>query len=137
VFQLIAVGIVYLLFLARESEIGFAEVCLIAAITGVAGILPLAINGIGVTEGTITLAGVALGADYEDAAVAAILLRVVVLPLKLRFVGCFIGGSRMGRLRGAWQRETVVGVRSRGGVKAAWLEGVVIRGCCGSRRFPA
>jgi uncharacterized protein (TIRG00374 family) len=81
VFQLIAVGIVYLLFLGAGSEIGFAEVCLIAAITGVAGILPLAINGIGVTEGTITLAGVALGADYEDAAVAAILLRVVVLPL--------------------------------------------------------
>lgn len=80
-FQLIAVGIVYLLFLGAGSEIGFAEVALIAAITGVAGILPLAINGIGVTEGTITLAGVALGADYEDAAVAAILLRVVVLPL--------------------------------------------------------
>ena len=81
VFQLIAVGIVYLLFLGAGSEIGFAEVCLIAAITGVAGILPVAINGIGVTEGTITLAGVALGADYEDAAVAAVLLRVVVLPL--------------------------------------------------------
>jgi uncharacterized protein (TIRG00374 family) len=81
VFQLIAVGIVYLLFLGAGSTIGFAEVALIAAITGVAGILPLAINGIGITEGTITLAGVALGADYEDAAVAAILLRVVVLPL--------------------------------------------------------
>ena len=81
VFQLTAVGIVYLLFLGAGSNIGFAEVALIAAITGVAGILPLAINGIGVTEGTITLAGVALGADYEDAAVAAILLRVTVLPL--------------------------------------------------------
>jgi len=44
VFQLIAVGIVYLLFLGAGSEIGFAEVCLIAAITGVAGILPLAIK---------------------------------------------------------------------------------------------
>lgn len=81
VFQLTAVGIVYLLFLGAGSDIGFAEVALIAAITGVAGILPFAINGIGVTEGTITLAGVALGADYEDAAVAAILLRVTVLPL--------------------------------------------------------
>ena len=81
VFQLTAVGIVYMLFLGAGSDIGFAEVALIAAITGVAGILPLAINGIGVTEGTITLAGVALGADYEDAAVAAILLRVAVLPL--------------------------------------------------------
>jgi uncharacterized membrane protein YbhN (UPF0104 family) len=81
VFQLTAVSIVYMLFLGAGSDIGFAEVALIAAITGVAGILPLAINGIGVTEGTITLAGVALGADYEDAAVAAILLRVVVLPL--------------------------------------------------------
>jgi uncharacterized membrane protein YbhN (UPF0104 family) len=81
VFQLLAVGIVYLLFLGAGSDIGFPEVALIAAITGVAGILPLAINGIGVTEGTITLAGVALGADYEDAAVAAVLLRVAVLPL--------------------------------------------------------
>jgi uncharacterized membrane protein YbhN (UPF0104 family) len=80
-FQLIAVSIVYLLFLGAGSEIGFAEVALIAAITGLAGMIPLAINGIGVTEGTITLAGVALGADYEDAAVAAVLLRVVVLPL--------------------------------------------------------
>lgn len=80
-FQLIAVGIVYLLFLGAGSTIGFAEVSLIAAITGLAGMLPLAVNGIGITEGTITLAAVALGADYEDAAVAAILLRVVVLPL--------------------------------------------------------
>jgi uncharacterized membrane protein YbhN (UPF0104 family) len=81
VFQLIAVSIVYLLFLGAGSSIGFAEVALIAAITGLAGMLPLAINGIGVTEGTITLTGVALGADYEDAAVAAVLLRVAVLPL--------------------------------------------------------
>ena len=81
VFQLIAVAIVYLLFLGAGSSIGLAEVALIAAVTGLAGMIPLAINGIGVTEGTITLAGVALGADYEDAAVAAVLLRVVVLPL--------------------------------------------------------
>jgi uncharacterized membrane protein YbhN (UPF0104 family) len=81
VFQLIAVGIVYLLFLGAGSKIGFAEVALIAAVTGLAGMIPLAINGIGVTEGTIALAGVALGADYEDAAVAAVLLRVAVLPL--------------------------------------------------------
>jgi len=81
VFQLIAVGIVYLLFLGAGSTIGFAEVSLIAAVTGLAGMLPFAVNGIGITEGTITLAGVALGADYEDAAVAAILLRVAVLPL--------------------------------------------------------
>jgi uncharacterized membrane protein YbhN (UPF0104 family) len=81
VFQLIAVTIVYLLFLGAGSAIGFAEVALIAAITGLAGMIPLAINGIGVTEGTITLVGVALGADYEDAAVAAVLLRVAVLPL--------------------------------------------------------
>jgi uncharacterized membrane protein YbhN (UPF0104 family) len=81
VFQLIAVTIVYLLFLGAGSDIGFAEVSLIAAVTGLAGMLPLAINGIGVTEGSITLAGVALGADYDDAAVAAVLLRVVVLPL--------------------------------------------------------
>lgn len=81
VFQLIAVSIVYMLFLGAGSTIGFAEVSLIAAVTGLAGMIPFAINGIGITEGTITLAGVALGADYEDAAVAAILLRVVVLPL--------------------------------------------------------
>lgn len=81
VFQLTAVSIVYLLFLGAGSDIGFAEVSLIAAVTGLTGLIPLAINGIGVTEGTIILAGVALGADYEDAAVAAILLRVVVLPL--------------------------------------------------------
>jgi uncharacterized membrane protein YbhN (UPF0104 family) len=81
VFQLIAVSIVYLLFLGAGSAIGFAEVSLIAAVTGLAGMLPFAVNGIGITEGTITLAGVALGADYEDAAVAAILLRVAVLPL--------------------------------------------------------
>jgi uncharacterized membrane protein YbhN (UPF0104 family) len=81
VFQLIAVTIVYLLFLGAGSSIGIAEVALIAAVTGVAGMIPLAINGIGITEGTIALAGVSLGADYEDAAVAAVLLRVAVLPL--------------------------------------------------------
>ncbi|MFL6606365.1 MAG: lysylphosphatidylglycerol synthase transmembrane domain-containing protein [Steroidobacteraceae bacterium] len=81
VFQLLAIAIVYLLFLGAGSSIGVAEIALIAAVTGLAGMVPLAINGIGVTEGTITLAGVALGADYEDAAVAAVLLRVAVLPL--------------------------------------------------------
>jgi uncharacterized membrane protein YbhN (UPF0104 family) len=80
-FQLIAISIVYLLFLGAGSSIGFAQVALIAAVAGLAGMIPVAINGIGVTEGTITLAGVALGADYEDAAVAAVLLRVAVLPL--------------------------------------------------------
>jgi hypothetical protein len=81
VFQLTAISIVYLLFLGAGSTIGFAEVSLIAAVTGLASMVPIAVNGIGISEGTITLAGVALGADYEDAAVAAILLRVVVLPL--------------------------------------------------------
>jgi uncharacterized membrane protein YbhN (UPF0104 family) len=83
VFQLVAVGIVYLLFVGAGSSVGFAEVALIAAVTGVAGMLPFAINGLGITEGSITLAGVALGADYEDAAVAAVLLRVAVMPLSL------------------------------------------------------
>jgi len=83
VFQLTAIGIVYLLFLGAGSTIGFAEVSLIAAVTGLASMVPFAINGIGIAEGTITLAAVALGADYDDAAVSAILLRVVVLPLSI------------------------------------------------------
>jgi uncharacterized membrane protein YbhN (UPF0104 family) len=82
-FQVVAVAIVYLLFLGTDSSIGFAEVALIAAVTGLAGMLPFAINGLGITEGSITIAGVALGADYEDAAVAAVLLRLVVMPLSL------------------------------------------------------
>ena len=82
-FQTVAVTIVYLLFVGAGSSIGFAEVALISAVTGVVGMIPLSINGLGITEGSIALAGVALGADYEDAVIAAMLLRVTVMPLSM------------------------------------------------------
>lgn len=82
-FQLLAVLAIYLLFAGAGSPIGLPETALIAAVTGLAGMLPISINGIGVAEGSMVGAAVALGVQYDDAVIAALLLRVLVVPLSL------------------------------------------------------
>jgi hypothetical protein len=62
-----------------------AACALIAAVAGLATILPISINGIGVVEGSFAGAAVALGTDYEVALMVAVLIRLIVLPLSLIF----------------------------------------------------
>ncbi len=80
-FQLMAALAVYLAFLGVGADIGLSTALLITAAAGLASILPIAISGIGVVEGSIAGAAVALGVDYDAALLAAIILRLITLPV--------------------------------------------------------
>jgi uncharacterized membrane protein YbhN (UPF0104 family) len=82
-FQSIAIGIIYVLFQGVHANVTPAECALIGSIAGAATILPISINGIGVVEGALVGAAVALGVQYEDALVVAVLSRLLVVPLSL------------------------------------------------------
>ena len=82
-FQVISIGIVYVLFQGIQSTATLADCAVIAAIAGAATVLPISINGYGVVEGSLAGAAVGLGLNYEDAIVVAVLTRLLVAPLSL------------------------------------------------------
>jgi uncharacterized protein (TIRG00374 family) len=82
-FQAQAIYIVYLLFGSLDAHVTLAQAALIAAAAGLAVIVPLSINGIGIVEATIAGAGVAVGVSYEAGLLVALLMRVLILPLTL------------------------------------------------------
>jgi glycosyltransferase 2 family protein len=82
-FQAISIGIIYVLFQGIQSHATLADCAVIAAVAGAATVLPISINGIGVVEGSLVGAAVALGLSYEGAFVVALLTRLLVAPLSL------------------------------------------------------
>jgi uncharacterized membrane protein YbhN (UPF0104 family) len=80
-FQVLAAAVVYLAFAGTGAQISVAAALLITAAAGIASVLPISISGIGVVEGSIAGTAVALGVDYESAVLAAIIIRLVVLPV--------------------------------------------------------
>ena len=82
-FQGIAIAVIYLLFISVGAERVLAKCALIGAIVGIASILPISINGIGVAEGSFVFAAHELGIDFDQAIVVAFLLRILVLPLSV------------------------------------------------------
>lgn len=82
-FQLQAIAINYLLFVGTGNDVSLAKCAVITAAVGLATIVPLSINGIGVLEGAFAGSAIALGVDYEHAILVAILIRLLVLPLSL------------------------------------------------------
>ncbi len=84
-FQLLAAAVMYLAFLAVGAPVSPAGALLITAAAGIASVLPISISGIGVVEGAIAGSAVALGVPYEAAVLAAIAVRLVVLPVS---AGC-------------------------------------------------
>jgi glycosyltransferase 2 family protein len=82
-FQAIAIAINYALFALTGEPISIAHCALITAVAGLATVIPLSINGIGVLEGAFAGTAIALGVNYEQALLVAILIRVLVLPLSL------------------------------------------------------
>jgi glycosyltransferase 2 family protein len=85
VFQVIAIAIIYLLFRSLDTEVSWSACALIAALAGLASVVPISINGIGVVEGAFAGTAVALGVDYEPALAVALLIRVLVLPISIVF----------------------------------------------------
>jgi uncharacterized membrane protein YbhN (UPF0104 family) len=81
VFQLLAAAVVYLAFAGSGAEISVASALLITAAAGIASVLPISISGIGVVEGSIAGTAVALGVEYDLAVLAAVIVRLVTLPV--------------------------------------------------------
>ncbi len=82
-FQLLAVGIVYILFRAFGESPPFTTCALVAAVSGIAAVLPISINGLGVTEGAFVYTATELGLAFDPAVMVAFALRVLVIPLSL------------------------------------------------------
>jgi PAS domain S-box-containing protein len=82
-FQMISIGVVVALFRDLTANVGLAQCVLITAIVGVAAAAPISINGIGVTEGALVGAAVALGLDYEQALIVAIARRFIAVLLSV------------------------------------------------------
>jgi uncharacterized membrane protein YbhN (UPF0104 family) len=78
-FQAVAAAVTYIVFAAVGADLTLSAALLINVAAGLAAILPISISGIGVMEGSIVGAGVALGVGYDAAFLAAMVLRVFSL----------------------------------------------------------
>ena len=82
-FQILAIIAISVLFDALGVEGGYEKYAFISAVVGLAVVLPLSINGIGIMEGALAVTAVQLGMGYNDAIIVAFTLRILVLPLSL------------------------------------------------------
>jgi len=84
-FQAIAIGITYGFFWSLGASVAYSMCAVIMAAAGVATILPISINGLGVVEGAFVGSALALDVPYEPALIVAILLRLLLVPYALLF----------------------------------------------------
>jgi uncharacterized protein (TIRG00374 family) len=80
-FQLVSIGVIFLLLNGLGANATPSQCALIAAAVGVAAALPISVNGVGVMEGAMVAAAVALTIDYEQALIAAFARRVLAVCL--------------------------------------------------------
>lgn len=83
IFQFLAIVAIAALFDALGSDGGYAKYAIIGAIVGLVSMLPISINGIGVTESAFAVTAMQLGMDFNQAVVVAFMLRILVFPLSL------------------------------------------------------
>jgi hypothetical protein len=82
-FQVLAVIAISVLFDALGGDASYAKYALMAAVVGLASVIPISINGIGVVEGAFVFSATQLGIGYNEAIIAAFMLRILVIPLSL------------------------------------------------------
>jgi len=82
-FQLLAIAAIGVLFNALGSDGDYARYALLGAVIGLAAIIPISINGIGVVEGSFAVAAVQLGMNFNHAVIVAFIMRILVLALSL------------------------------------------------------
>ena len=82
-FQILAIIAISVMFDALGGDGGYAKYALMAAVVGVASVLPISINGIGVIEGAFVFSATQLGIGYNEAIIAAFVLRILAIPLSL------------------------------------------------------
>jgi glycosyltransferase 2 family protein len=85
VFQALGVIAVSALFAAVGQHVEFAICAVVGTMSALAAVLPISINGIGVSEGSFVAASVQLGVGLEQAVIVALLTRAMGVPLS---VGC-------------------------------------------------
>lgn len=85
VFQLLAISVIGMLFAALGLYWKLAESGFTAAAAGVAGVLPISFNGIGVVEGSFVAAAWESGLPSADAIVVALFLRIFMLVSSVVF----------------------------------------------------
>ena len=78
-FQTLSVSIVWILFYQTGEAVPFGLCALMVAAGGLAALLPLSINGIGLMEGSFVAMAVGLGVGYEHALLVALLRRSLML----------------------------------------------------------
>jgi uncharacterized membrane protein YbhN (UPF0104 family) len=80
-FQAGAILIVNLLFFAIHQPVSLSQAAMIAAVAGLAAVVPFSINGLGIVEASIAGATAAVGPGYEAGLVVALLMRILIVPL--------------------------------------------------------
>lgn len=110
IFQVLAVVSVYLLFRAFDVEVSFPSCAIIASLCGIVAVLPISINGIGVTEGAFVYVATQLGLDLNQSIVVAFTLRVLNIPLSLicgliYFIDSSLFVSPSARTSAKWNQE--------------------------------
>jgi uncharacterized membrane protein YbhN (UPF0104 family) len=83
VFQMLVVTSIYLLFIVVGVKTGIADCAFIAAFAGIAAVLPISINGIGVVEGSLVFSAAQVGILYDQAILVALISRILTIPLTL------------------------------------------------------
>lgn len=83
VFQVLSVLSIYLLFRSIGVDTGMAECAFIAAFAGIASVVPLSINGIGIVEGFFVFSSRQVGITYHEAVIVAFMLRMLTTILTL------------------------------------------------------
>jgi acetyltransferase-like isoleucine patch superfamily enzyme len=78
-FQILAVVVITVLFSAVGVDASFLQAGFIAVASGVAGVLPISINGIGVIEGSFTAAALETRIPFHEAVFVAMFLRLYML----------------------------------------------------------
>ena len=82
-FQTTSVLLLFGYFVLIDHPVPVTHAALLAAVAGIAGVLPLSINGIGVVEGSIVGVAAALGIDYNAAVLVALVRRIMMIVLSV------------------------------------------------------
>jgi hypothetical protein len=99
-FQAIAIANIYILFQSLGVHVSFVSCAVIGAAAGLATVIPISINGLGVVEGSFAGTALALGVDYEAALAVAVLIRLMVLPASMVFGLLYAFGGETARVAG-------------------------------------
>jgi glycosyltransferase 2 family protein len=77
-FQATSILILYWLFMQLGFSVSLQQCALMAAASGIAAVLPLSINGVGLMEGSLVGMAIALGVDYDSALLVAVVRRLMM-----------------------------------------------------------